>query len=207
MDNGNRRRALELVAEYYDGRKFGCRGTEGYRKSTDLSILISCAEELTRTGYIHPEKTAFLDLGCADGRVNVLMSWFVRWSLGVELDPEILKEYASGKQALEELLSERGVDEHIPENIRLFAGSSLDVATHERMRRETGIALEDVDLFYTYITLHDLFGELVAEKAKVGALYLVYGFSRVLPSYDGLRLLIPDVAGQHIAALYVKTGD
>ena len=56
----------------------------------------------------------------------------------------------------------------------------------------------------TYITLHDLFAAKIAEKAKPKALYLVYGFSKILPRYQGLELFIPDVAAQGIVTLYGK---
>jgi hypothetical protein len=46
---------------------------------------------------------------------------------------------------------------------------------------------------------------MIASSAKKGAHYLVYGFSRVLPRYEGLEVVIPDVASQSIAALYRKT--
>ena len=59
-----------------------------------------------------------------------------------------------------------------------------------------------IDLFYTYITLHDLFGAKIAAEAKSKALYLVYGFNKILPHYQGLKLLIPDLASQGIVALY-----
>lgn len=202
----DRRKALDVVAAFYDGCRYGCLGTEGYRKSTDLSILLDCAEELTASGYISRERTTFLDLGCADGRVNVLMSYYVKRSLGIELDPEILAEYGPRRGALIDLLGGTGIAALPPDNVHVLAGSSLDASTHESMRLETGCGLADVDLFYTYITLHDVFGDLVGREARAGALYLVYGFSRVLPAYEGLDLLVPDIAGRHIAALYVKNG-
>ncbi|HYR02842.1 MAG TPA: hypothetical protein VES58_05815, partial [Syntrophobacteria bacterium] len=62
----------------------------------------------------------------------------------------------------------------------------------------------DMDLFYTYITLHDLFADKISREAKKGALYMIYGFSLILPRYDGLELLVPDLGGQGIVALYGK---
>ena len=37
-----------------------------------------------------------------------------------------------------------------------------------------------------------------------GALYLVYGFNRILPRYDHLQVVIPDLGSEGIAALYRK---
>ena len=44
----------------------------------------------------------------------------------------------------------------------------------------------------------------IAEEGKQKALYLVYGFNRILPRYQGLEILIPDVASQGIVSLYGK---
>lgn len=196
-------KTLHAVARFFDACRYGCRGNEGYRKSTDLEQMIACLEDLRNRQLIHSQSTSFLDLGCADGRVNILASYFVRISMGIELDEEILGEYAGRMTALKRLIEAQGL-ELPPDNIHLLSGSSLEARTHRTMYERTGTALEEVDLFYTYITLHDLFGEMIAQKARQGALYLVYGFNRVLPRYEGLELLVPDVGLQGIAALYRK---
>ncbi|MCE5333808.1 MAG: hypothetical protein LLG06_04390 [Desulfobacteraceae bacterium] len=196
-------KTVRLVSEYFDSRKVGCVGAKGFRKTTDLSKLAACMEELASTGLISPERTTFVDLGCGDGRVNLLMSYFVRLSIGIEIDGEILSEYARRRGELIPILDREG-GLRPPENIFLFRASSLDEKTFEQVRSETGASLEGVDLFYTYITLHDLFAEKIALQAKPGAYYLVYGFSRVLPRYDALDLVSPDVGAQGIAALFRK---
>ena len=56
-----------------------------------------------------------------------------------------------------------------PDNIHLFCGNSLETSTYERISEETGVNFSDIDLFYTYITLHDLFAEKIARDAKSGA--------------------------------------
>ncbi len=203
MDTELLSRTTSLVAEFYDGCKLGCEGVEGFRKSTDLARFIGCIHELLAHGIIDPERTVFADLGCADGRVNVLMSYFVKLSIGIEIDPEILAEYLPRKRQLTKLLA-GGQLITPPDNIALFKGSSLEESTFRVIRSETGVGFSDIDLFYTYITLHDLFAEKITREARRGALYLVYGFGKVLPRYDGLDLLIPDVASQGIAALYTK---
>jgi len=194
---------IALITNFYDSVKVGYEGSQGYRKSTDLAKLSECVRELLSLGLIQLHRTVFADLGCADGRVNVLMSYVVGKSIGIEVDADILSEFRPRKEAL---LTELKKKKLIlpPDNIALFQGSSLEASTYQRIVSATGIHLRDVDLFYTYITLHDLFAEKIAKKAKDGALYLVYGFNKILPRYEGLRLLVPDVASQGIATLYVK---
>jgi len=162
-------------------------------------------EYLFDSGIVRPGSTVFTDLGCGDGRVNLLMSYFVRLSIGVEIDPEILSEYHLRKEELISILKTEGAVLP-PENIFLVQGNSLDDGTFDEVRSRTGIDLGDVDLFYTYITLHDVFAEKIAERGRPWAHFLVYGFSSVLPDYESLELVNPDVGGQAIAALFRKTG-
>jgi SAM-dependent methyltransferase len=178
-------------------------GHEGYRKSTDLAKFCKCIDELVALGYIEPQHTTFLDLGCADGRVNVLMSYFVKSSVGIEIDPEILDEYRQRKKELTLELQRENLLQP-PDNISLFKGNSLETATYDLIENSIGVRFERIDIFYTYITLHDLFAAKIAEEGKQKALYLVYGFNRILPRYQGLEILIPDVASQGIVSLYGK---
>ena len=196
-------RTLALIGSFYDACKVGYQGTEGYRKSTDLRKFAECIRELLAEGFIDPSRTVFTDLGCADGRVNVMMSYFVRTSIGIEIDPDILSEYEPHKKALRGQIEKASL-EPPRDNIHLFQGSSLDDSLYRGVYEETGLRFADTDLFYTYITLHDVFAEKICRDARDGALYLVYGFHKVLPSYAGLEVLIPDVGGQQIAALFVK---
>ena len=198
-------KTLQLAAAYFDGCRAGCTGTKGYRKSTDLSKFTACIDHLAEAGIFEPDRTVFADLGCADGRVNLLVSYFVRLSLGIEIDSEILSEYAMRKKELTSIL-EREAGLLPPENIFLFRGNSLDDRIFEEIRSGTGVALEDIDVFYTYITLHDVFAERIAERGRPGAYYLVYGFNRILPHYEGFELVLPDVGAQGIAALFRMTG-
>lgn len=197
------KQTISLVASFYDSLKIGYEGSQGYRKSTDLAKLSECAQELLSLGHIQPNRTVFADLGCADGRVNVLMSYMVATSIGIEVDADILSEFRPLKRALHIELNKKK-RRPPPDNIALFLGNSLDPSTYQRIASDIGISLRDIDLFYTYITLHDLFAEQIAQEAKNGALYLVYGFSSIIPRYQGLRLLVPDVASQGIATLYAK---
>ena len=196
-------RTLSRIAAFFDTCKKGYQGCEGYRKSTDLNKFTGCVQDLTARGFICPEKTVFSDLGCADGRVNILMSYFVRLSIGIELDPWILAEYEPLEKELCKQL--KAADLILPpKNIMLFPGSSLEDATDQKILDETGVNFADIDLFYTYITLHEIFAEKIVREAKDGALYLVYGFNQVLPTYQGLKRLVDDVGEQGIAALYCK---
>ena len=196
-------KTVDLIARFYDGCKVGYVGHEGYRKSTDLIKFARCIDELERLDFIDPNRTLFLDLGCADGRVNVLMSYFVKLSLGLEIDPEILAEYNPRKEELRHKLRRANLLQP-KDNIVLFQGDSLKAADYKQIERKLNVRFNQIDLFYTYITLHDLFGAKIAAEAKPRALYLVYGFNKILPHYQGLKLLIPDLASQEIVALYGK---
>ena len=203
MDNRRLSKTVDLIARYYDGCKVGYVGHEGYRKSTDLVKFARCIDELLRLDFIAPSRTLFMDLGCADGRVNVLMSYFVKLSIGLEIDPEILAEYNPKKEELRHQLRRANLIQP-NNNIALFQGNSLEAVAYKQIEREVNVRFNQIDLFYTYITLHDLFGAKIAGEAKSKALYLVYGFNKVLPHYQGLKLLIPDLASQGIVALYGK---
>ena len=203
MTDSRLRKSLDLIAKYYDGCKVGYVGHEGYRKSTDLVKFGRCIDELLSLGYINPERTLFLDLGCGDGRVNVQMSYFVKRSLGIEIDSEILAEYGPRRSDVDQLLQRENLVLP-PDNITLFHGNSMESATYNRISTSAGIRFEEIDLFYTYITLHDLFAETIARNGKKGALYLVYGFSKVLPRYHGLEVIVPNLASQGIVVLYRK---
>ena len=203
MNDSRLQQTIATLADYYNGCKVGYVGHEGYRKSTDLVKFARCIDELVRLGLIDPNRTTFLDLGCADGRVNVLMSYFVKRSVGIEIDPEILAEFSPRKKELTHRLQSEDLIQP-PDNISLFNGNSLEATTYEHIENTINLRIEEIDLFYTYITLHDLFAAKIAEEAKPKALYLVYGFSKILPRYQGLELLIPDVASQGIVALYGK---
>lgn len=194
---------LERIVAFYDGCRYGYEGWQGWRKSTDLRRLAACFEFCAQLGLVSRERTVLLDLGCADGRVNVLASYFARLSLGIEIDAEILAEAEPRRRELEAFLRSHGLTPP-PGDLHLFHGDSLEAETYQRIRSATGVGFEDVNLFYTYITLHDRFAEKIAAEASPGALYLVYGFSKVLPRYESLELVVADLAGQGIAALYRK---
>ncbi|MEN6440822.1 MAG: class I SAM-dependent methyltransferase [Syntrophobacter sp.] len=198
-------KTVRLISAYFDACKVGCTGTKGFRKTTDLSNLSACLTHLAALGFLNAESTRFVDLGCGDGRVNLLMSYFVKISVGIEIDGEILSEFEQRRADLLPILSREG-GTLPPDNIFLFHGSSLDRRTFEEVERGTGLHIEEVDLFYTYITLHDVFAELIAQRGRPGALYLVYGFNRVLPRYESFELVVPDLGSRGIAALFRKTG-
>jgi len=120
-----------------------------------------------------------------------------------EIEPLIFEEYEVRKKELENTLK-RHLLQLPPDNIYLFQGDSLSEAIERQVFKHTGCSFCDVDLFYTYITLHDVFAEKIIRDAKKGAKYLVYGFSKILPSYHGMKLVNPNVGIQNIMALYEK---
>ncbi|MBW1787235.1 MAG: hypothetical protein JRK53_11555 [Deltaproteobacteria bacterium] len=194
---------LRHVAEFYDARKVGDVGPLGFRRSTDLMTLLKCLNRLIPEGVVRPGETRFLDLGCADGRVNVFLSYLVRISAGIELDEWTLDEYGSLKFELENELNQSGLPAP-PANIYLFHGDSMDDRTHRQVLDETHTSLEAFDLFYTYLVMHDEFARLIQRHAKPGAVFMVYGLKKIMPAYDGLRLLDQLSPMEGILALYVK---
>jgi tRNA(Ile2) C34 agmatinyltransferase TiaS len=80
----------------------------------------------------------------------------------------------------------------------------MDGSLHEKIRGETGAALEEFDLFYTYLTMQEEFAELISERAKPGAVFMVYGLNDILPRFPGFRLLSQKPL-EGIVALYRKT--
>lgn len=194
---------LLQVVEFYDGRKVGDVGHLGFRRSSDLSKLLSCLKTMTDQGFIAPGAAHFLDMGCADGRVNVLLSYLAKTSVGIELDDWTLDDYKALRQELDALLAERGL--RLPEkNVFLFHGDSMDESLHDRIHRETGVRFDQFDVFYTYLTMMEEFAELIARKAKPGALFMVYGLEKILPRFTGLQLLTPERSLEGVIALYQK---
>jgi len=194
---------MRAIATFFDRYKEGYEGYEGYRKTTDLSKLGHCVQILLEKNCLHKGKSVFMDLGCGDGRVNIYMSYFARVSIGVEIDPIILSEYELRKKELDNFIQASKLVVP-PDNIYLVRGDSLKKEAHEEILNATGLTFKDVDLFYTYSALHDLFGETISKDAKEGAMYMVYGFNKILPVYDGLKLVDKDLGGQGIVALYKK---
>ena len=196
------KRSLEAVAEFYDKRKVGNVGPLGFRRSSDLKILLSCLNLLHEQGLLR-KNCSFLDMGCADGRVNVLMSYFVRASVGIELDEWTLDEYTQLRGELDLVLESLGLLPP-PDNIHLFHGDACDSSVHRLIEDTTGIGFGDFDFFYTYLVMHEEFSRLIAAKAKSGAIFMVYGVHKVLPRYEGLRLMKNLSPMQGILALYKK---
>lgn len=197
------KKSLTKVAEFYDRRKVGAVGPLGFRRSTDLMTLLACADRLIGEEIIKPDETAFLDLGCADGRVNLFFSYLVRLSVGIELDEWTLEEYDPLRDELENTLEKEGLLSP-PANIFLFHGDSTDKTLHDSIEPKTGIGIESFDLFYTYLVMHEEFAEMLAERAKRGSIFMVYGLNRILPKYPGFRLLQDLSPMEGILALYQK---
>ena len=196
-------RTLLQVAEFYDSRKVGDVGHLGFRRSSDLSKVFSCLETMMAQGLLVPGTAHFLDMGCADGTVNVLMSYLTKTSVGIELDDWTLDDYKPLRRELDALLAERGLA--LPqENISLYHGDSVDESLHDRIHRETGVRFDQFDLFYTYLTMQEEFAELIARKARSGAIFMVYGLEKIIPRFTGFHLLTPERPLEGILALYRK---
>ena len=196
------RKTLETIAEFYDTRKVGNVGPLGFRRSSDLKILLSCLNLLHEQGLLR-KNCSFLDMGCADGRINVLMSYFVRASVGIELDEWTLDEYAQLKGELDLVLESMGLLLP-PHNIHLFHGDACDSNVHRLIEDTTGIGFSDFDFFYTYLVMHEEFSHLISAKAKPGAIFMLYGVDKVLPRYEGLKLMSNIGPMEGILALYRK---
>ena len=154
-------------------------------------------------GLFTPGEALFLDMGCADGRVNVLFSYLTRESVGIEIDEWTLDEYFPLVNELKHDLLKDGLE--VPaDNISLFHGDSTDKDLYNFIYNRTGINFHDFDIYYTYLTMQDEFAELITRKAKKGAIFMVYGLERILPSFDGLRLLTPCTPMEGILAVYQK---
>ncbi len=197
------KRTLFAIARFYDQRKVGDAGSLGFRRSTDLAKLLACLRWMVERRLLLLRSSSFLDLGCADGRVNVLLSYLVKNSVGIEIDEWTLDEYQPLRKDLESTLS----DERLPPppaNISLYLGDSTDEFIHQRIEHETGLGFEDFDLYYTYLTLQEEFAELIGRKGRPGAVFMVYGLATILPRFPGLRLLTPTPL-EGTLALYEKT--
>jgi len=204
MLDENIKQTLFKTAHFYDQKKVGGDvGFLGFRRSTDLQKLIRCLDVLIDQEMLIPSESLFLDMGCADGRVNVLLSYLVRLSIGIELDEWTLDEYMPLKTMLEDSLKKNHLSLP-PQNIFLFHGDSMDEGLYETIKKQTGVSFGDFDLFYTYLTMQEEFADLIARKAKKGAIFMVYGLSKLMPRFEGLRLLTPEKPMEDILALYQK---
>jgi hypothetical protein len=194
--------SLMAVSKFYDERKVGHVGPLGFRRSTDLSKLTTCIPFLIENGLLISGESLFMDLGCADGRVNVFFSYLVKLSIGIEIDEWILDEYHPLRNALDEYLMEKNLSLP-PSNIHLFCGDSTSESVHKKIYSKIGACFEDFDIFYTYLTMYEEFGELIAKRAKNGSVFMVYGMEKILPRLNGLKLITP-VALDGIIAIYQK---
>jgi hypothetical protein len=204
MNTDTLEKILKTVSWFYDQRKVGDIGSMGFRRSSDLGRVKGAMEQLMAQSLLIPQKSMFLDMGCADGRVNVLMSYVTGKSIGIERTEWILDEYVPVKTALEETLMADQLP-FPPDNISLFLGDTLDDETHVAIKNETGVGFAEFDLFYTYLTMYEEFSGLIARKAKEGAIFMVYGLDKVLPRIDGFELLTPQKPLEGIIAVYRKT--
>lgn len=179
---------LREVARFYDARQVGTSGPLGFRRTSELGKLLPCLASLARAELLIPGRSRLLDLGCGDGRVNLLLSYLTSVSVGVEQDPWTLDEYLPLKRELDARLDDLELTRP-PDNIQLFCGDSTSWPVHDAIRKSVGLELSDFDLFYAFVAGPDPLAELVATRGKPGAVYLVYSMNRIFPKYPGLRLV------------------
>ena len=199
----NLERSLLKVAGFYDQKKVGDSGPLGFRRSTDLTRLLSCVESLIDQNILIPGKSFFLDMGCGDGRVNLLFSYLVKYSVGIELDEWTLDEYLPLKKELESALEANNLIKP-PSNISVFHGDAMEQSIHKSIYNKTGIRFEDYDIFYTYLTMYEEFSGMIVQKAKKGSKFMIYGLNRIMPRIKGLELLTRDQPMAGIVAVYKK---
>jgi hypothetical protein len=197
------KQTLIKISDFYDYKKVGDIGPLGFRRSTDISRLLACLEKMTDLGILLPGKSLFLDMGCADGRVNVLLSYFLRKSIGVEIDEWTLDEYHPLALELDIILKKEALLP-LPKNINLFCGDATDEDLYASIFNETDVKFEDFDLFYTYLIMYEEFAELIGRKAKKGAVFMIYGLESIMPRIDGFNLLTNEGPIEGILALYRK---
>jgi hypothetical protein len=195
--------ALTFVCDFFDRRKAGQTGPHGFRRSTDLNTLRPGFKRLSDAGTLCADRTHFLELGCADGRVNLLAGYLVKSSVGIELEDWILDEHESLRVELEAGLAGKGLLP-VPGNISLFLGDAEGSEVYGRIRARTGLAFEDFDVFYTYLWMQAEYARMIAERAKPGAILLVYGPDRFRLELEGLRLVEALSSADDKLAVYRK---
>jgi len=67
-----------------------------------------------------------------------------------------------------------------------------------------GSVFDQFDLFYTYLTMQEEFAQLIARKARSGAIFMVYGLEKILPRLTGFHLLTPERPLEGMVAIYQK---
>lgn len=196
-------KTLQKISEFYDQKKVGDIGPLGFRRSTDLARLTACLDKLIDLGHLIPGESLFLDMGCADGRVNVLLSPLLKKSIGIELDEWTVDEYAPLINELKSMMEKEALS--VPSgNIDLFCGDAMDEELYTSIYNKTGVRFEDIDLFYTYLIMFEEFAGLIANKAKKDAVFMIYGLERIMPQLDGFKLLTFEGPLEGILALYQK---
>lgn len=194
------RKALFRTAQFYDERKVGEDGRFGFRRSSDLMLLYENLDKLIENKIIRPKKTVFLDLGCADGRVNVFFSYLTEASIGIEIDEWSLDEYSILLNQLTSILKKEGLP--LPKNnIFLFHGDVFDPKVYEKIEGATGYRISDIDVFYTYLFMYKEFSEILRKKGKKGAFFIIYGMGDIIPRLEGLEYIDLSIKGLGIYRL------
>jgi hypothetical protein len=150
MNHNYLNETTSVIAQFYEPYKVGYEGSQGYRKSSDLAKLAHCIQVLRSQHLIDGKKTIFADLGCVDGRVNILMSYFVKKSIGIEMDHDILSEFTPRKRNLCQALQRKNLNLP-PDNIHLFWGNFLDRNIYNTFSWEQNITVHGITFFTNFI--------------------------------------------------------
>ncbi|RLB12746.1 MAG: hypothetical protein DRG39_01080 [Deltaproteobacteria bacterium] len=196
------KKTLQRLAQFYDERKTGEDGRFGFRRSSDLMTLYQSLDAMLENGIISYKKSIFLDLGCADGRVNIFFSYVTRLSIGIEIDEWSLEEYKTLLAEASSLLKREGLILP-PNNIYLYHGDAFDPLIYKKIKSDTGIGIEDFDIFYTYLFMYKEFGDILREKGKEGTIFMIYGTGDIIPHLEGF-LHINEASFPKNMAIYRK---
>ncbi len=174
------KKTLYQVAIFFDKRKVGEDGRFGFKRSSDLMTIYRSVDRMIEEGIIKPKESVFLDIGCADGRVNVFFSYLCKASVGIEIDDWSLDDY---KILLEELVLELKKKRLLlpPKNIYLFHADATDLSTYGIIKQKTGFSIEDFDIFYTYLFMYEEIADLIRKRGKRSAILVIYGIGKIFP--------------------------
>jgi len=196
------KKTLYRISEFYDAKKVGENGRFGFRRSSDLMTLYQSLDAMLENGIIRYKESIFLDIGCADGRVNLFFSYVTRLSIGIEIDEWSLDEY---RILLDELFPFLKKERLIlpPDNIFLYHGDAFDPFIYKKIRDDTGFGIEEIDIFYTYLFMYKEFEDIIREKGKDGAIFMIYGTGDIIPHLNGF-MYISGVSLPKNMAIYRK---
>ena len=100
---------LDAVAEHCDARLVGNRGNQGSGAPRRWAACSPCSSGSRDREISVPGHSRFLDMGCADGRVNLFLSGLAERSVGIEIDDFTLDDHVPLREGVEGALADRGL--------------------------------------------------------------------------------------------------